>query len=285
MLKAFIFAISLVVVPSLNAEETYHYRVAADLIDGSGDVESQRLEVKYFADGINTSLGPIAESEFLSRSTSLSLSYNSYEEPGIDDESIALAARIFSGSKSIFLDVFLDDMQFIDEKTEHYGVGLGRYMTDKISLSLLVSKIEFGSDFELDRFIGNIKYLSTSNVNYKIDMSLGLVNGNAPIANMAISDEEDVYDLFAELKFSIYPNDHSSLTFGTTIYTRTLRSVLVEFGGDPEPTTADDLAYYFANYQYFWREDRSLGITYGEKRNDFFYDDNEYISVSFSKYF
>ena len=285
MRKAFIFAISLMVISSLHAEETYHYRIAAELSDGSGGVESQRLGISYFADGIDTSLGPIAASEFLSRSTRVSLSFNNYDDPGFDDETVALAARMFGRSQKNFMDIFLDDMQFNGQKTEHYGIGIGRYMTDRASLSLLVSRIEFGSDFELDRFIGNIKYLSESKLKYKIDMSLGLVNGTAPIANVSITDEKDVYDLFAELKLSIFPNNNTSLTVGTTIYTRTLRSVLVEFGGDPEPTTADDLAYYFINYHYFFGTDKSIGVTYGEKNNDFFYDDSEYISVSFSKYF
>ena len=84
-------------------------------------------------------------------------------------------------------------------------------MTETASIAFLGSKMKVIDEYELDRFIGNITFLSSFAVDYKLDFSLGLVNGDIPLVNASASDQEDVYDLFSEIELSIYPNQSSSL--------------------------------------------------------------------------
>ena len=285
MLKIMIFLVGFIMTASLNAGETFNYEVSLGISDGEEDIESKSISVSYFSDGIRPSSGPFSESEFLSRSSSLSFSYNKLEDLMLEDESFSLDIKMFNQSRDFFVDAFFHDLQFNGIDSENYGFGLGSYIGESTTVSFLLSRLKVGVEYELDHFIGNISYLSTEALNYKIDLSLGLVNGIAPIANMSISDEDDVYDLFTELELSYFPNNRTSFVLASTIYTRTLKSILVEEGGDPEPTTADDLSHYSLTYEYFWTKKTSTSIVFGKKKNDFFYNDFDYISINYSQYF
>ena len=285
MFKKIIFCVGLIITASLHAEEMFNYEVSLSIGDGEEDIESKSISVSYFSDGISSSSGPLSESKFLSRSSRLSFSYNNLEDLMIEDESFSLDIKMFNQSKDFFVDAFFYDLQFNGEDSEKYGLGLGRYIGESTSVSFLLSKLKVGEEYELDHFIGNISYLPAEALNYKIALSLGLVNGIAPIANKSISDEDDVYDLFTELELSYFPNNRTSFVLASTIYTRTLKSILVEEGGDPEPTTAGDLSHYSFSYKYFWTQKTSTAIVFGEKKNDFFYNDFDYISINYSQYF
>tara|TARA_S200000501_G_scaffold344926_1_gene357080 strand:- start:848 stop:1654 length:807 start_codon:yes stop_codon:yes gene_type:complete len=267
----------------MAAKDLYHNEFMFEYADFQKDVQSHTVDINFFFNGIDTSLGHPAEAAFLNRSSSLNLSTNLYEDSNNKDESLAFELRTFTKRKDFFIDVHYDDMEFNGERSEYYALGFGKFMTETASIGFLGSKMKIGNDYELDRFIGNITLLSSSAFQYKLDFSLGLVNGTAPIVNASISDQEDVYDLFSEIEVSFYPSRSSSLKIGSSIYTRTLKSILVETGGDLEPTTDRDLLHYFMEYK-FWNKNGSVGISYGEKKHDFFYDDFHYLSVSLSRY-
>ena len=206
MLKIMIFFVGLVMTASLNAEEIFNYEVSFGIGDGEGDIESKSINVSYFSDGIKFSSGPFLESEFLSRSSSLSFSYNNLEDLLIEDESFSLDIKMFNQSAVFFVDAFFHDLQFNGIDSENYGLGLGRYIGESTSVSFLLSKLKVGVEYELDHFIGNISYLPTEALNYKIDLSLGLVNGIDPIANESISEEDDVndYEILPTFELTMY---------------------------------------------------------------------------------
>lgn len=268
---------------NLAARDLYHNEFAFEYADFQKDVQSHTVDINFFFNGIDTSLGHPSEAAFLNKSSSLNLSTNVYEDSNNNDESHAFKLKSFTKSKEFFFDIHYSDIEFNEDRSEYYAIGFGKFMTETASIGFLGSKMKIGNDYELDKFIGNIIFLSPFTFEYKLDFSLGLVNGAAPIANASISDQEDVYDLFSEIEVSIYPSQSSRLKIGSSIYTRTLKSILVEEGGDPEPTTDRDLLHYFMEYK-FWNRTGSVGISYGEKKNDFFYDDFHYVSVSLSRY-
>jgi len=281
--RIYIFISLLIFSVNMTAKDLYHNEFVFEYADFQKDVQSHTVDINFFFDGIEASLGHIAAAPFLSRSSSLNLSSNIYEDSSNKDELFAFELRTFTKSKDFFIDVHYGDMEFNGESAEYYAVGFGKFMTETASIAFLGSKMKVLDEYELDRFIGNITFLSSFAVDYKLDFSLGLVNGDIPLVNASASDQEDVYDLFSEIELSIYPNQSSSLKIGSSIYTRTLKSILVETGGDPEPTTDRDLLHYFVEYK-FWNRTGSVGISYGEKKNDFFYDDFHYLSVSLSRY-
>lgn len=268
---------------NLTAKDLYNNELVFEYADFQKDVQSHTVNVNFFFDGIDASLGHIASTPFLSRSSSLNLSSNIYEDSSNKDELFAFELRTFTKSKDFFIDVHYGDMEFNGESAEYYAFGFGKFMTETASIAFLGSKMKIIDEYELDRFIGNITYLSSFAVDYKLDFSLGLVNGDIPLVNASVSDQEDVYDLFSEIELSIYPSQTTSLKIGASVYTRTLKSILVETGGDPEPTTDRDLLHYFVEYK-FWDKNGSVGISYGEKKNNFIYDDYHYLSVSLSRY-
>ena len=279
----YIFLLLLLFSASLTAKDLYHNEFVFEYADFQKDVQSHTVDINFFFNGIDASLGHPAQAAFLSRSSSLNLSSNIYEDLNNKDESLAFELKSFTKSREFFFDLHYSDMEFNGDRSEYYAVGFGKFMSETASIAFLGSKMKIGNDYELDRFIGNITFLSSFAFQYKLDFSLGLANGTAPIVNASISDQEDVYDLFSEIEVSFYPSRSSSLKIGSSIYSRTLKSILVETGGDPEPTTDRDLLHYFMEYK-FWNKNGSVGISYGEKKNDFFYDDFHYLSVSLSRY-
>ena len=219
----------------MTAKDLYHNELVFEYSDLQKDVKLYNVNVNFFFGGIDSSLGHISEAPFLNRLSSLNLSTNVYEDSNNKDESLALELRTFTKSKDFFIDVHYDDMEFNGERSEHYALGFGKFMTETASIGFLGSKMKIGNDYELDKFIGNITFLSSLFLEYKLDFSLGLVNGTAPIVDASISDQEDVYDLFSEIEVSFYPSRSSSLKIGSSVYTRTLKSILVEAGAIQSP--------------------------------------------------
>lgn len=177
--------IVLVAAANYGYAEDYQLEASIGFSDGdvdvgnlSGDIESIDLEFTANFSKVDTSKGPLAEAEFLDRSSNFSLTSSDGEVEDVDFDELAGNLRLVDKESGLTAELYLSDGEAAGVDSEAFGISLGYYAAENTEVAIGYLNAEVGSEDSDTIFVG-VKHVSTGEVAFTVEGVLGSLDTDA----------------------------------------------------------------------------------------------------------
>lgn len=248
-------------VANYTLAENYQFEAAIGVSDGEADtggsdvdIEGENVGLVLHFSEVDTSKGPLAESSFLDRASSVSIGYSTSEVGNVDTDILATSFRLVSKEYGATAEFFVLDGEVdnaVDADADSFGLSIGYYITENTELSVSHMEFEVDDSGDTDSSLLQIKHVSTGNTAFSIEAAIGIVEAD--------TSNDTVYSL------------------GGTIYLTSRLGIGANYSLVDSP---EDIEQYGAYVEWFVNPAIAIALSYDETETDSDLSNSDAVSLN-----